>query len=1243
MRVLIILFALLALTACGQKSGKVKFELTSSFGASGPVALGPQVDGGLMVWGISNKGDSFSRVLTSSSNIELEIPNGLWTFTAVAWESGATGSPALVEFDNEGLRCARSAPMDLKGDDVRVNLDMTTAKCDHPSFRGGGTDQASVKLSFCQNAQAVDSINDTCTNDPDPGVGGVSDKAPVRSVRLRMMEYDKFGRSVVATGPGISRCINLPNTASGLWVTPNDFAIPVGDPAKPAENPFRMEIEFHWNTIGCNGLGDLDYGVTQLPLGLVSPEHKFFVDGSSNHVGYINVDDRLLCKGRESATTFDIGDGTQDHPWVICSVAQLHKIHDDRTESYRLAADIDLNESTKGLAGAILPSFEMANDCWELGQTWQPLGLTDASCSSPTVAPFTGSFYGGGHTIKNLRTRYKETDDVGFIARWSPVTNQTIRELKLESLEVEGRVRVGGVIGNKPVGMLAFVHNIVVDNGKIEASNNGTDSLAGGVFGYVGDTDLRRIRTTNVSVQGDMSRIGGVAGQISLSNGTADLAQVKNIYSHAHVFARGGTYHGGVAGFFQSGANMGSQIGLNYGAIRHEGVIRSSGTHVGGLFGLGHLNTFSTSYLSDVYATSVIYNESMSDPWVGGLIGESNIMVFNRAYFAGEIVIKDTVGGKYGFIVGEAATSIGGVNVRYLDSNNQALNFFGDGNYTALTATQNAGSNTNDSSGDFFVANGLAGFNDGVVWEHTSGGLPRFVDEDHPCADATNLLPLASQTGRGRVANPFAICHKDQLAAVGGLTAGNVRLLAPINLTGAFTPPAIAAAVTVDGADQVLFGYKSGIAATTAGDRAPFSSIAGTLKNVKLANMSVTMTASTGPSTVSGLATTNSGVIDGVDYLSGDISHQDPSTTFVAGLVNTNTGAIRNVRFYATVGGHGSISGLVNENSGTIEDSVVGGTLYRPGGAAAMNSVAGIAALNHATIQRVRVESRFELNSSVSNLSMGVVRNNPNGVLRDISIDPQAEWMVTNFGGSTAAIVSRNFGVVERGLMRGRMLSTDLSSATITDTYLGRTVVNMTLNGNTGSYGGVYTQSPAGRMIFAGNDTDVSCSSNDLSITPGLAGDFAFGVGYWDSNLVANQKYVWVIGENDGDVFAMRAIGSVDGSSIQLHLNAACAAFLISGTKITVVQSFADDAAFALDSLNSGNFSGVADVSFVLDDTNLGLPGSPWLGNVLDSSDSNDLTLMLDYFFDLQAGLAPIRPAPWEREDSGQLGLFGSN
>ncbi len=326
---------------------------------------------------------------------------------------------------------------------------------------------------------------------------------------------------------------------------------------------------------------------------------------------------------------------------------------------------------------------------------------------------------------------------------------------------------------------------------------------------------------------------------------------------------------------------------------------------------------------------------------------------------------------------------------------------------------------------------------------------------------------------------------------------------------------------------------------------------------------------------------------------------------------------------------------------------MIEGLLYHPvSSTGALGSVSGIANSNSGTIQRVSVRSRLDHGVSVSNLSMGVINNSSTGVMRDIHIESQAEWKVMGFGTNVAAIAANNNGFIERALMKGRLLDVRNTLNTITDTSLGRTILN-----GSGSYSGVYTLSPAGRRIFSGT---VTCpSTNALQFNASSTNSFVAGNVYWSTpsnNFVSDGKYVWVIGENNGDVRAMRVQSvSTTSPSVTLNLPAACAFFAQSSTKVNIVQSFTDNTIYGVDNnlngeMNAGDvaFSGVADNSFPLLITNLSTSGSPWSGQYLDSSNGTHFDLLLSYYFSLLAGQNPVKPAPWEYEynlNTGEIRL----
>ena len=120
------------------------------------------------------------------------------------------------------------------------------------------------------------------------------------------------------------------------------------------------------------------------------------------------------------------GDGSLANPYQLCDCMGLQAIQSDLSAFYRLAADIDC-------AG-----FDAGD-----GKGFDPIGTNPA--------PFTGGLLGDGHVISNLTIARPNQDRVGL---FGVTNNAIIVRLGLENASVEGRQRVGGIIGWQRGGLL---------------------------------------------------------------------------------------------------------------------------------------------------------------------------------------------------------------------------------------------------------------------------------------------------------------------------------------------------------------------------------------------------------------------------------------------------------------------------------------------------------------------------------------------------------------------------------------------------------------------------------------------------------------------------------------------------------------------------------------------------------------------------------------------------------------------
>ena len=237
------------------------------------------------------------------------------------------------------------------------------------------------------------------------------------------------------------------------------------------------------------------------------------------------------------------GGGTPGNPYVISSVESLNIVRNCISASYILTQDIDLN---------VAP--------YNQGAGWTRIGTGDA--------PFTGTFDGNGHVIKDL-----------YINRSDP-NHQTDCEQGLFGFIGDGgtvknlRVENASISAGRNTGILAGMIN---GSGTIEnCSTSGTVNGTGRIGGMVGSIQAngavvsKSFSTAAVISSGteENGDAGGLAGTII--NGT-----VQDCYATGSVsgVAPGGSF-GGMVGYLESGGVMTSYaIGRGMGSTNPGGLI----------------------------------------------------------------------------------------------------------------------------------------------------------------------------------------------------------------------------------------------------------------------------------------------------------------------------------------------------------------------------------------------------------------------------------------------------------------------------------------------------------------------------------------------------------------------------------------------------------------------------------------------------------------------------------------------
>ena len=211
------------------------------------------------------------------------------------------------------------------------------------------------------------------------------------------------------------------------------------------------------------------------------------------------------------------------------------------------------------------------------GMPWAPIGGD---------LPFTGTFDGAGHTIKNLTSSVNPNSSTSNrgIALFGYAENAVIKNLKIENCDISARYAASAVVGDGCAPLL--FENIEV-SGTICADQNVTNKyaqVAGGILGqgFPGGAD-QEIIFRNCVNRADITvnkwHAGGLWGSVTTSEGnTVARILVENCQNYGNMTAIGednGGYAGGL-GAFASVGNCTITGSANYGVL-------TAPTHVGEL------------------------------------------------------------------------------------------------------------------------------------------------------------------------------------------------------------------------------------------------------------------------------------------------------------------------------------------------------------------------------------------------------------------------------------------------------------------------------------------------------------------------------------------------------------------------------------------------------------------------------------------------------------------------------------
>ena len=372
--------------------------------------LAGKANNGLILYGRSNDGKTFTKKINDDVT-ELQFPNGVWNFYAVAWEyaGGANTDSGLMG----KVSCAKSLGVQLTGVDISINLTLSNNGCDtdfHPDAKDVGSEKKLANFSAvsCKSITPVGNFDQANLCD-----SGEDNKGYATAFKIVVPEYANFTAGGIGNTQVLSsRCFRVDtNAGAGISTTDSSLASSINMPK--AGNGFEPYLKVYYSYDDC----DEDNGFTTIQFSN-STKKKSFVSSVSgtqaNERYFIEADSAPICQGNRIAATsvFASGKGTPGLPFTICNKTQFENInlkYNDATyntnnKSFELLADLNLQLQISPGIGSI-------------------------------VTPFTGNFNGRNHRIENFRMKCTSASDgVGF---FNAASNSIISDLTINRGVVE--------------------------------------------------------------------------------------------------------------------------------------------------------------------------------------------------------------------------------------------------------------------------------------------------------------------------------------------------------------------------------------------------------------------------------------------------------------------------------------------------------------------------------------------------------------------------------------------------------------------------------------------------------------------------------------------------------------------------------------------------------------------------------------------------------------------------------------
>lgn len=334
-------------------------------------------------------------------------------------------------------------------------------------------------------------------------------------------------------------------------------------------------------------------------------------------------------------TVYMDGLGTAAYPYQISTADQLKLFRDivnganGQTQNTAACAvltnDIVLNDGTFDENGNYTTGAS-----GKAAEEWTPIGKYTDDGNNNT--PYTGTFDGGGHTIKGL---YVNLSDVA-VGLFGCLEDAVVRNLTVDGY-VQGRNTVGGIAGKARAYGTApsTVENCRNDCHVVCEYGTGSGSFlyVSGIVGSAADTTIAGcVNTGVVEAKGSNNYSSVAAGIVGILFGNVT---VKNCYNTGEIKVTGDTLKegtaGGIAGIDLHASNTVSDC-YNVGAVtvNYTGNRSNYTAKVGGIMGDIY---YSNTTVSNCYSVGALTSATgTGTSYVGGVVGITNGTVGNCYY-----------------------------------------------------------------------------------------------------------------------------------------------------------------------------------------------------------------------------------------------------------------------------------------------------------------------------------------------------------------------------------------------------------------------------------------------------------------------------------------------------------------------------------------------------------------------------------------------------------------------------------